>query len=382
MLCFVLASRLASEIVNTYVWDSANYAWSIVALAVMGLWLWPMLLSLARGEQNLFVRYFPVFAYLAIMAARIRVGNMYSLKCFLAELIVWSCFVFTAEVCAHSAAGAKAIRTWLLRVIKLLVLVGVGQVLVRPIQSGGMGLSDLLEARPVYGVFVHQNLFLVVVLPFFFYFLKQRSWGWCLLTAASCLGTGTRSPLFAAMCLLPIIACSAFKRPIRGRHLVLTLVIVAAAYFVLIRATLAPWDYAVETRTNLSTLQWRITYWENFLRDRSGLPLWAGHGVGAADQLTSELGEEGLLPHNDYLRSYYDMGLAGLGAALALAAFLIRRIVRAATVETDFVLVAFLLIACFRITDNFMYVTITLWVYMFIASYTSGPDPGACGEAA
>jgi len=374
-LCLLLVSRLLAEIINTFAWDTANYLWSLLALPVIAALLWPWLMIWTRGER-LVARYFPVIAYLAFMAARTRWDHAYSLKCFFAEVIVWCCFVFTAETCARSNAAAGMIQAWLLRAIKLIVLLGVVQLVLGVALGGGVSLGALLEMRPVHGIFVHQNLFLVIVFPFLFYFLKQRDWLWCLLVALCCIGTGTRSPLLAAVCLTPVIGRSLLRRPVTWRDLALTLLIIAAAYTALIAANLGAWEYDDDGRTNLSTLQWRIAYWENFLQDGGQAAFWLGHGVGAADNIVALGGETGILPHNDYLRAYYDLGVVGLGATLGLVLFMICWTQRSSTVQTDFIIVAYLLVACFRVTDNFMYITASLWTYMFIASHAApAADP-------
>jgi O-antigen ligase len=370
MLCLVLVSRFLSEIVNTLLWDRANYVWSSCAAVAIVLVLWPLLLMLKRGQGNIFIEYGPIFAYMAILFARAQFDSVYSWKCVFSELILWSCFLFTAQVSSQSAEAAETIQTWLLRVVKAVVLVGVAQLLVFIIGNGTLDPRAVLEARPVQGVFVHPNLFLVVVLPFLFYFLKRRSWLWAALTAATCLGTGTRSPLLAALCLSLPIVLSFFNRRIGWKHIIVSLLVIVCAYGLLLRNNAEDWDYSEETRANMSTFQWRIAFWRQILeRDHEKPAFWLGHGVGAADRVSAEAWGEDSLPHNDYLRSYYDLGFIGLLAAAAVVVFMLRWLMRSATTGTDFIIIAYLLIACFRFTDNFMYVTITLWIYMFLGSH-------------
>jgi O-antigen ligase len=83
-----------------------------------------------------------------------------------------------------------------------------------------------------------------------------------------------------------------------------------------------------------------------------------------------------MLPHNDYLRTYYDLGIAGLLVTGLLIAFMIRLLMRSAGAEADFILLAYLVITCFRFTDNFMYVTIPVWIYMFMGSFALRPAAG------
>jgi O-antigen ligase len=80
-----------------------------------------------------------------------------------------------------------------------------------------------------------------------------------------------------------------------------------------------------------------------------------------------------LLPHNDYLRLFYDTGALGLLVYLNMLAFVLRLVMRSTTTENDFSLLAFLLIACFCITDNFIYFTMPMFVYVFLGSYAHRP---------
>ncbi|MEN6495922.1 MAG: O-antigen ligase family protein [Thermoguttaceae bacterium] len=381
ILCFLVVSRLVFEAVNTFGWDSASYAWSACALVAILFILWPLVMTLARGEGNLLVTYFPVLAFLLIMLVRTQFGDTYSLKCLLSEVIVGSCLLFTVETCERCDRAATLLRKWLMWVIQANILLGVGQLIWAGVRGAGFSPAALLQARAVQGVFIHPNLFIVVVLPFLFYFLKQRSWIWCLLTLIACLGTGTRSPFFAAACLIIPIWQSARRRPITWLHLGVTLLLVLIGYTLLIRANQSSWEYDPDLRTNLSTLQWRIAHWNNFLEDRGMRAIWFGHGVGTADNLGGVFGEEPQAPHNDYVRTYYDLGLVGLLATAMLIGFMIRRLMRSTTTDNDFVLLAYLLIVCFRVTDNFMYITVPLWIYMFVGCYLGKPTSQSTGPA-
>jgi len=378
-LCLLIVSRLIFEGVNTFVWDGASYTWSAGALVAL-LFLWLLVFTLARGERNLLGEYFPVVGFLFIMLLRTQFGNSYSLKCLFSEVIVGSCFLLTAETCAASATVADGIRKWIVWVVKVNVLLGVGQLLLAGVRGAGLSPAAILEARPVQGVFQHPNLFLVTIFPFLFYFVKQRSWLWCLLTLVVCAGTGTRSPFFAAACLVVPVILSAYRRSITWTHLGITLIVVVAGYTALIRANQSSWEYDPDLRTNLSTLQWRIAHWNNYLQDRGTMAFWFGNGVGEGDNLGAAMGEEPYAPHNDYVRTYFDLGLFGLAATAVLVGFMVRRLMQSCTTQNDFVLLAYLLIVCFRITDNFMYLTVPLWIYMFIGSYLG--EPGTSESAA
>ncbi len=372
-LCIVLVSRFVSEAVNTFLWDRANYVWSACALAAFALLLWPMLLKFAHGEGNIFAGYFPIFAYLVVLLARTRLDNVYALKCALSEVVLWTCFLFTVEVCSRSGQGAAMVRTWLLRVVKAIVLLGVAQLLVscagrRHVESGGHhgGAAGsgrvrtperLLGGDPAVRLLLPQAALLVVV----------------------CLDGG-RLPGYGHS--LAVVCGSVFRvadptvgleppdhLAAPGRHLRDR----GGRLFPAGAQTSASGITARRRARICPRCNGASRLWQQFLEDERDPAFWLGHGVGTADNVSTELSGEATLPHNDYLRTYYDLGLVGLLATALLVAFMIRLLVRSATVQSDFILPAYLLIVCFRFTDNFMYVTVPLWIYMFLGSFAARP---------
>jgi 4-amino-4-deoxy-L-arabinose transferase-like glycosyltransferase len=145
------------------------------------------------------------------------------------------------------------------------------------------------------------------------------------------------------------------------------------AYAAIIPWNAPPPDYTEESRLDLGTLQWRSSFWRELAARNQGMQLLFGRGVGTADGVFNELHEMELLPHNDYLRLFYDTGALGLLVYLNMLAFVLRLVMRSTTTENDFSLLAFLLIACFCITDNFIYFTMPMFVYVFLGSYAHRP---------
>jgi hypothetical protein len=380
LLAALVASRCASEVLNTYVSPNANYFWAGGALAAICLLAAPSLLHLAQGEGNLLREYWPVWAYFAVLTIRLQFSASYSAKCLFSEVIAWSCFVLAVETCTRAEDVAARLRRLVIAMVKCMVVLGVGQLLLYVAASGDLHPVHVLQARPVRGFFMHPNLFQVTILPFLFYFLKQRCWTWFALTAAACFGTGSRAPFFAAACLAIPVWQSLRRQPIGWGHLAATAALVVAAYAALIPWNAPPPDYDQESRLDLGTLQWRSSFWRELAARNSGLQWLVGRGVGTADGVFNELHDLPLLPHNDYLRLFYDLGAVGLLVYLSLLAFGLRLIMRATTTENDFVLLAYLLIVCFCITDNFIYFTMPMLVYVFIGSYSG--RPAAAGAAA
>jgi len=376
ILVILSLSRVASEIINTFLWDRANYLWSLCTLPLIGALSW-LLITLTLREGKILVSYLPIFAYLSFLLARTNVSNLYSMKCFFSEFIVWFCFIITIGICSRDPYAAKRLQTSVIWAIKIIVLIGVGQLAVFLMRVASPSPTALLELRPVQGIFVHPNIYLVVVLPFSFLFLKQRSYVWTILTILTCLSTGTRSPILAALLMFVLVLKSILRRPITRIDVMVTFLLIVVVYSTLIKLNSYGWHYEnIDSRMSYGTLQWRVDYWRNFLEKNEGLSSWVGHGVGSADLFESVLGSKGptMLPHNDYLRICYDIGFVGLLIFLNLVFFMVRLLMRSITVDNDFILLSYLVIICFYITDNFVYATHSVWIYMFVASFLIRPS--------
>jgi O-antigen ligase len=155
-----------------------------------------------------------------------------------------------------------------------------------------------------------------------------------------------------------------------------TLAIITIAYAVLIKLNSHGWTFEdADSRWTFATLQWRVDFWKTFLKANEGISFLFGHGVGSADFVALHVaGTKGYPPHNDYLRVYYDTGIIGLICFMNLVFYVLRSLVRSSTLENDFIILMYLMIICFSITDNFIYVTNSLLLYIFMASYISRPS--------
>ena len=370
-----MLSRVASEILNTFVWHRADYLWSLCALACIGALFWPLLTTASRHEGNFLVDYIPILAYLFFLLVRTKFSNFYSMKCFFSEFIVWFCFIFSLEVLSRDLHASKRIHTSVIWVVKVIVLIGLGQLALFLIRGGRLSPIVLLESRSVHGIFAHQNIFLVTILPFLFCFIKQRSYLWIFLTMLTCVATGSRSAFLGASCIFILVLKSVLKRPIKRIDIGVSFIIIIIVYSTMISMNTQIHEYDnYRSRLNMASLQWRIDYWRNFLVINHDFSSWFGHGVGSADLFGSASTKPLINPHNDYLRIYYDTGFLGLFLFLNLLFFMLRLLLRSTTVDNDFVLLAYMmLIACF-VTDNLIYFTHSLWLYMFIASFIIPPS--------
>ena len=373
--CLLLVTRFLSECVNTFIWDKANQFWSILTLATIFLALWPYLMIISRGRIHLLWTYSPVMVYLIYLSSRTSFVDMYSLKCFLSELIIWFFFVFTIEVLSMDSLGQEIVRRCVLWIIKIIVIVGVVQLTIFLVTDGSV-ISILSEKiRPLKGIFVYSSVYIVTILPFIYVFIKQRSWLWGFLTLATSLATGTRGPFLAFACILFLTFKSAFRWQIRWRHVAFTILLIILSYSILIEMNSHGAEYpGADSRLTFQTLKWRVDFWKNFLRADS-VTFWVGNGVGAADDLATSLNTDMVRyqPHNDYLRVFYDSGILGLFLFINLIFFMLRLLMRSTNSENDFIVIIYLLVISDCITDNFIYYTHSLWLFVFLATFVSRP---------
>ena len=384
-LTFLLLTRFISEIINSFVWEKANYVWSTLALISIALFSWRFLLSEIYKEKNIFNKYSPIFLYLLYLILRLNLYNIYSLKCFFSEFILWCIFIYTVEISCRDFNTRKIVELWIIRLVKIIVLIGVIQIAVCSFSEHSFNPLYLVQLRPVRGIFAHQNIFLVTMLPFLFYFIKKRLYYWVPLVLISCIGTGTRGPFLALACMSILVLKSISRKKIRWSNIFFTLAVIVFIYSMVI-LSYSPGTTAIpqeESRFYASSLQWRIRFWKNFIEASYDFPTFIGNGIGSADNLAADLMNIPLFyPHSDYIRIYYDTGVIGLLFFANLIFFMLRLIKKTTTTDNDFILLSYLIIICFYITDNFIYCTHSIFIYMFIAIFLIGNNKsGAINES-
>ena len=386
LFALILVSRLVSELLRNYVWRYSNYVWSVVALFALALAFFSPRLVLDRKRGHLVVLYWPIFLYLAYLCLRMDPTTLYSLKCVLSEFIVWILFIYAKEACAESILSRKTPQTWTVRIIKFIIIVGIAQLAQYTIIHNTLSITNVFGGRAVTGVFAHQNLFLVITLPFAFHFLLQRQYIWGAAALLCSLGTGTRGPFVAAICLLPLFIKAFMRKKLTTFDILGALVLVGLAYGTLIalnRHGVDPLFPETHRFASLRSLQWRVEFWRSFIHDR-GLPtVLFGSGIGTSVLRGSDLtGRTLFLPHNDYIRVYYDAGLVGLVLFVGTIVHILRHIRRALAPFNASVVLAYLAIVAFYITDNFIFNTHSIFTYLFIAGFlfpTSATTLGAPG---
>jgi putative inorganic carbon (HCO3(-)) transporter len=120
------------------------------------------------------------------------------------------------------------------------------------------------------------------------------------------------------------------------------------------------------------SLEWRIAYWTDIIPLANANPV---TGIGL--KMTSEVADK--LPHNDYLRSYVEMGLVGLAAFITVLVAMIRTPWKALKVATDplqrGILLGFLSIGVAltvaSLADNLINQVVVLWYVFALAGCAS-----------
>lgn len=120
------------------------------------------------------------------------------------------------------------------------------------------------------------------------------------------------------------------------------------------------------------SLEWRIAYWTDIIPLANANPV---TGIGL--KMTSEVADK--LPHNDYLRSYVEMGLVGLAAFITVLVAMIRTPWKALKIATDplhrGILLGFLSIgvalAVASLADNLINQVVVLWYVFALAGCAS-----------
>jgi O-antigen ligase len=130
------------------------------------------------------------------------------------------------------------------------------------------------------------------------------------------------------------------------------------------------------------SLEWRIAYWTDILPLANSNPV---TGIGL--KMTPEL--SGKLPHNDYLRSYVEMGLVGLVSFVVMLAAMIRTPWKALRTATDplqrGILLGFLAIGVAlgvaSLADNLINQVVVLWYVFAFAGCASWAARRAAQQA-
>lgn len=374
LLLIIILSRAMSELLTTFIWAKTNHVWSLLFLCSIPLILLPTLLTISRRDSNIFLEYLPIILFLSFLLIRTNFTNKYSLKCFFSDFIVWFSYIFIIEICKRDAYSVLKLRKYMIYIAQFNVVLGGFQIAVFFFTAGFDGLFSSINARPVTGIFDHPNTYLICILPFSLYFLKRRAYEWFFITLTTCLFTGSRGPFLSIVCMFLLFLKFVLNKPISKKDIIFSFLIVILVFSILIKLNWADKVYTEgwTSRANLASFSWRVSHWKNFLKYDSLVYFLFGHGVGTADFILSSVydaPQPEILPHNDYLRLYWDIGVFGVALFLNLVFSVIKMLYRSSNIDNYFILLTYLILICTSFTDNLIYFTYPLFIFCFIASF-------------
>jgi len=146
------------------------------------------------------------------------------------------------------------------------------------------------------------------------------------------VATGTRGPILALAAIVAWFFFDLFRQYLKGRTKLI--VPLACALVVLAAAVLLQWDnmkkrsFERQTETVVD-LSGRMEAWTFFLKGANEAPA-AGRGLGAVTVANDGSLYEGfVVPHNEYIRFFYDGGYIGAGLMFGALLLIFSRIYRA-----------------------------------------------------
>lgn len=368
----LLLSRFLSEIIYTYFWDKANYVWAVCLLICLVFYSSLFLTSEINKKKTIFTQYWVIFFYLIYLFFRLDFNDIYSLKCYLCELIVFIIFIYFT---GYNDIIKSKIEFLISNIVKINIIIALFQILFKIISDKIYYPFDIYNARPVEGIFSHPNIYIVVILPFIFYFIIRRNYIWIFLLFITCLFTGTRSPFIALICLSNICIKSFLNKKIKWIDIFISI----SSYLLIFSYLVIKYYPEIsdinieESRLDAATFQWRLWFWNNFLIFKYDFTTFFGHGVGSADKFAAILTDKPLsYPHSDYIRIFYDIGLIGLIIFINVIFFILKLIKNNLSRNNDFILMLYIMIFLFYLTDNYIYQTHAIFQYCFIAVFLSG----------
>lgn len=195
--------------------------------------------------------------------------------------------------------------------------------------------------------------------------------------------TGTRGALISVILMIFIFAYDLSKQFLKGRAALIiplfgfAVVLAISVWLQLDNLKKRSFERTTEAGVDLSG---RLEAWDFFLKGAEASP-WFGKGLGAALVANDgSLFEGFVVPHNEYIRFYYDGGIIGAVLLFAAILYLFRNVIRATAKELRLYLAALMIgFLIYSISDN------TLSTLQFILPFcvylnASGVLPGADKE--
>ncbi len=168
--------------------------------------------------------------------------------------------------------------------------------------------------------------------------------------------TGTRGALVSAILMIFIYVYDLSKQFLKGKTALIiplfgfAVVLATSVWLQLDNLKKRSFEHSTEAGVDLSG---RLEAWDFFLKGAEASP-WFGKGLGAALVANDgSLFEGFVVPHNEYIRFYYDGGIIGAVLLFASILYLFRKVYRASAKELRLYVAALMIgFLIYSISDN------------------------------
>ena len=234
LFLFFVILRFISEILLVFFkFDTINYIVSGFMLLAIVVFIYPEFMIRKSGSRvaGIVADYRFILLYLGYLILRVSFFDIFSWKLFLSETLVYFFFIYSLENSIKSQEFQRHLRQILHAIFKIIILIGVIQLSYSFLKEKSF-LGVWID-RPVRGVFVHPNIYAVLILPLSVYFSLREDYLFSFLAFVTTLGTGTRSPFAVFACCSIIIVKSFFKKKVLKFDIAITIMLISAFFLYL-----------------------------------------------------------------------------------------------------------------------------------------------------
>ncbi|MCP3666482.1 MAG: hypothetical protein GY696_28950 [Gammaproteobacteria bacterium] len=282
-------------------------------------------LSSARLKKSNNIAYKFLFAFLlfAFASTVFSENTVVSLDAF-ARLLVWPMLGYLVSTVVKNISDCKKILVSVLLGTLPVIIYGLYQVLTNQVvhKEGGVFVTSFFATANAYGIYISLSIFCAIILLELSanYKIKMYLYALIFIYVISLIFSMHR----ASWLLMAVLMFLLYKDKItsfRTYAIIITMVIILFYNFEIISERIL--ELFEPRRYGVNSLSARINTWSIMIDEMLSSPfrvLVVGFGTGVATHIRLILG---IVPHNDYLRILYEIGIFGL---LSYVLFLITSI--------------------------------------------------------